>query len=110
MKGLCSMLVLAIALFFVVTLSPLRAADLSTGEKIFNANCSTCHIGGNNIIVASKSLKKEALEKHGMTSLAAIQQQVALGHHAMPAFSRRLNAAQIETVATYVLQQSSQGW
>ena len=67
-------------------------------------------MGGNNVIVANKTLKKEALEKYGMNSLEAIKTQVAKGKNAMPAFGGRLNDAQIEDVASYVLDQSQKGW
>lgn len=90
--------------------SPAFAADVANGAKIFNANCSACHIGGNNVIMANKTLKKEALEKYGMASLEAIQTQIKKGKNAMPAFGGRLNDSQIEDVAAYVLSQSRKGW
>mgnify|MGYP006161914897 CR=1 FL=1 len=34
------------------------AADLENGERIFSANCSACHAGGNNVIIPEKTLKK----------------------------------------------------
>lgn len=101
---------LAIALVLVGFVQPAWAANLSNGEKIFNANCSACHVGGNNVIIANKTLKKEALEKYGMFSLEAIKNQVAKGKNAMPAFGARLRIDQIEDVATYVLEQSKKGW
>ena len=110
MKRLCFAIVLAITLLFFPTLAPVYAADLVNGAKIFNANCSACHVGGNNVIIAAKTLKKEALEKYSMDSLAAIKTQVTQGKNAMPAFSGRLNEQQIEDVASYVLSQSSKGW
>jgi cytochrome c6 len=110
LKRLCSAIVLAIALFATLLSSPVQAADLNNGAKIFNANCSACHVGGNNVIIANKTLKKEALEKYGMDSLEAIKTQVTKGKNAMPAFGARLNSEQIEDVASYVLSQSSKGW
>lgn len=101
---------LAIALTAVITSAPVQAADLVNGAKIFNANCSACHMGGNNVIVPSKTLKKEALEKYAMGSLDAIKTQVMKGKNAMPAFNGRLTPTQIEDVATYVLDQSQKGW
>ncbi len=66
--------------------------------------------GGNNVIIANKTLKKEALEKYGMNSLEKITLQVANGKNAMPSFKARLTSAQIEDVATYVLETSEKGW
>lgn len=80
------------------------------GQQIFNANCSACHIGGNNVIIASKTLRKEALEKYDMKSLAAIKAQVTNGKNAMPSFKGRLQADEIEAVADYVLTQADKGW
>jgi cytochrome c6 len=110
MKKLLSAILLAIVLAEVTLAFPVRAADLANGAKIFNANCSACHIGGNNVIIANKTLKKEALEKYGMNSLEAVKTQVSKGKNAMPAFSGRLSESQIEDVASYILEQSRKGW
>ncbi len=110
LKKLVVVLSLAIALFAGVFVSSVDAANLANGAKIFNANCSACHMGGNNVIIASKTLKREALAKYTMNSLEAIQKQVTQGKNAMPSFKSRLNSAQIEDVASYVLQQSQKGW
>jgi cytochrome c6 len=105
-------LIALIAIVFLTTLvsSPAQAANSANGAKLFNANCAACHTGGNNVILAKKTLKKEALEKYGMASLDAIKTQVTNGKNAMPSFRGRLNDTQIEDVATYVLEQSEQGW
>lgn len=110
MKSLLSSILLAIALLMIAFSPSVKAANLDSGAKIFNANCAACHLGGNNVIIASKALKKEALEKYHMDSLEAIVAQVTKGKNAMPAFAGRLNATQIEDVATFVLQQSEKGW
>jgi cytochrome c6 len=100
----------AIALLLLSLALPAQAADIANGAKIFNANCSACHLGGNNVIIASKTLKQEALKKYGMNSLDAIMTQVTKGKNSMPSFRSRLNPTQIEDVASYVLHQSEQGW
>lgn len=97
----------AIALF--MTISP-AWAEPPNGEKLFNSNCSACHIGGNNVIISHKTLRKEALEKYEMKSLEAIRNQVINGKNAMPAFSGRLNEEEIEAIATYVLGQAELDW
>lgn len=97
----------AIALF--MTISPAWAESLN-GEQLFNANCSACHIGGNNVIISHKTLRKEALEKYEMKSLEAIRHQVINGKNAMPAFGGRLSEDEIEAIATYVLGQAETGW
>lgn len=100
----------AIALMVMFNPAIASAANLANGAKIFNANCSACHVGGTNVIITSKTLRKEALEKYGMNSLEAITTQVTNGKNAMPSFKSRLNGEQIEDVAAYVLSQSAKGW
>lgn len=111
MKRLLSIALFAIAIFTLGFGRPaLAEGDLANGAKIFSANCSACHIGGGNVVMAQRTLKKEALEKFGMNSLEAITTQVTKGKNAMPAFKGRLSDQQIEDVATYVLSQSEKGW
>jgi len=114
--------VLAIACTLVVLLSvslttlvtPAHAAaltpDIAAGAGIFTGNCSSCHLGGRNVISADKTLKKEALAKYAMNSIEAITTQVTNGKGAMPAFRGRLSAEQINNVAAYVLDKSEKGW
>jgi cytochrome c6 len=86
------------------------AVDIENGERIFTANCSACHAGGNNVIMPEKTLKKDVLETNGMNSVSAITYQVTNGKNAMPAFGGRLADSDIEDVANYVLSQSEKGW
>ena len=89
---------------------PALAADAASGAKIFSANCAACHAGGRNVIMADKTLQKQALEKYSMNSIEAIVTQVTNGKNAMPSFKGRLSQAQIEDVASYVLAQADKGW
>nr|WP_315874685.1 c-type cytochrome [Thermocoleostomius sinensis] len=88
----------------------LADADIASGAKVFSANCAACHIGGGNLVNATKTLKKSDLEKYEMASLDAIKTQVTNGKAAMPAFKGRLTDQQIEDVAMYVLDQAEKGW
>jgi cytochrome c6 len=110
LKRLLSIVLLALTVFTFGLGHPALAGDAASGAKIFSANCAACHMGGNNVVMANKTLKKDALEKYQMNSLEAITTQVKNGKNAMPAFGGRLNAAQIEDVATYVLDQAEKGW
>ncbi|MEN9217146.1 MAG: c-type cytochrome [Gloeomargarita sp. HHBFW_bins_162] len=101
--------VLTLVLVVVGWVMPAQAADIAHGGKVFGANCAACHAGGKNVVVASKSLKKEDLEKYGM-DLQAIIYQVTNGKNAMPAFKGRLSATDIEDVANYVVAQAEKGW
>ena len=110
MRRLLLLVLLAIAVFTLGLDRQVLAAETTNGAKIFSANCASCHIGGGNIIIANKTLKKPALEKYNMTSMEAIVYQVHNGKNAMPAFKGRLNDQQIEDVAAYVLEQAEKGW
>ena len=90
--------------------SQVLAADIENGERIFTANCTACHAGGNNVIMPEKTLKKDVLEANGMNDANAITYQVTNGKNAMPAFGGRLSDSDIEDVANYVLSQSEKGW
>ncbi|MBD6620257.1 c-type cytochrome [Komarekiella sp. 'clone 1'] len=107
-------LLLAIALSRLTFTRPALAAETSTGAKIFDANCASCHIGGGNILINHKTLKKEALSKYlanyDSDSIQAIIYQVQNGKNAMPAFKSKLSSQEIVEVATYVSQQAEQGW
>ena len=89
-----------------------EAANLENGKKVFlaQANCTQCHRGGINTVIANKHLGQDALEKYNMDSMKAIAQQVRNGKNAMPAYGRRLTDEQIRDVAAYVLDQAEKGW
>jgi cytochrome c6 len=110
LRKFLSIVGIVIALCTFVLARPALAADTVNGAKIFAGNCASCHMGGRNVVMADKSLKKEALSKYGMDSLDAIINQVTNGKNAMPAFKGRLNPQQIEDVANYVLETSEKGW
>ncbi len=110
MKRMLSVLVISAIAFLTLFTSPVFAADLANGAKVFSANCAACHVGGGNLVNATKTLKKADLEKYEMASLEAIKTQIANGKAAMPGFKARLTDAQIEDVANYVLDQAEKGW
>jgi len=105
-----SILVLLIIVAIINYATNTYAADIMAGEQIFNANCSACHTGGNNVIMPEKTLKKEILTANQMNNVEAITNQVTNGKNAMPAFGGRLTEDDINNVANYVLNQAEQGW
>jgi cytochrome c6 len=109
-RKLLSLVIIAIAGLTWGWTPSVWASDLASGAKVFAANCAACHVGGNNVINAQKTLKKDALERYQMASLEAIKTQVQQGKAAMPAFSNRLKPEQIDDVAAYVLDQAEKGW
>ncbi len=110
LKKLLSVVLLAIAAVTFFFGSPALAGDAAKGAKVFNAVCAACHMGGGNVVMANKTLKKDALAKYEMNSLEKITYQVTNGKNAMPAFKGRLTDEEIQNVATYVLEQSEKGW
>jgi cytochrome c6 len=114
LRILLFILLLAIALLRFTFILPALAQEASTGAKIFDANCSSCHIGGGNILISHKTLKKEALsnylEDYDQDAIKAIIHQVQNGKNAMPAFKNKLSNEEIAEVAAYVFQQAEAGW
>lgn len=114
LRILLLILLWAIALFKFTFISPALAAETSNGAKIFEANCASCHIGGGNILISQKTLKKEALSKYlenyDNDSIEAIIHQVQNGKNAMPAFKDKLSPEEILEVTAYVFQNAEQGW
>ena len=110
MKKLFSIILVAVSFVTFAMSGPAFAADAAQGAKVFSANCAACHMGGNNVVMANKTLKKDALESFGMYSADAIVNQVTNGKNAMPAFGGRLSNDDIANVAAYVLQQADNGW
>merc|ERR1711924_361610 len=64
------------------------AGDIESGATIFAGNCAACHAGGNNVIAAEKTLRKEALDSYltGGRKESSVVTQVTNGKNAMPAF------------------------
>jgi cytochrome c6 len=110
MRKIWLVLLLAVAIFTLTFPSSALAADIANGAKVFQNNCAACHMGGKNVVMATKTLQKDALTKYSMDSLEAIINQVTNGKNAMPAFKGKLNAQQIEDVASYVLEKAEKGW
>lgn len=86
------------------------AGEIERGSQIFSANCAACHAGGGNVVNATKTLRKDALEKYDMDSIDAIVYQVTNGKNAMPAFRGRLSSDDLQDVAAYVLYKAESGW
>nr|CRF40034.1 Cytochrome c553 [Laurencia snackeyi] len=80
--------------------------SLEVGEQVFTDNCAVCHVGGNNVIAPEKTLKIGALEDNSKDSVEAIINQVTNGNGSMPAFGAKLDENEIQSVATYVLNQA----
>ena len=102
----------------IVSANPVLASSTemlnNQGEQIFSTNCAACHMGGGNVIRASRTLKTRDLnahlEEYQQDPLEAIEHQIEDGKNAMPSYSGELTEDEIIAVATYVEQQAELGW
>ncbi len=117
MARIAGLLTLLLALIvFMAPQGPAFAisTDLERGEQIFSSNCAACHMGGGNVIRASRTLKMRDLNSHleayQQDPLEAIEHSIEEGKNAMPAYAGELSEDDIIAVATYVEQQAELGW
>ncbi|MGF1490761.1 MAG: c-type cytochrome [Prochloraceae cyanobacterium] len=107
LKGLIVSLTIAIALVYN---TPVLAADLAEGAKIFQAQCAGCHPNGGNIIRRGKNLKLRALKRNKVDSIESIADLVTNGKNNMSAYGDRLSQIEIENVSNYVLKMAENNW
>lgn len=107
LKGLIVSLTIAIALVYN---TPVLAADLAEGAKIFQAQCAGCHPNGGNIIRRGKNLKLRALKRNKVDSIESISDLVTNGKNNMSAYGDRLSKIEIENVSNYVLKMAENNW
>lgn len=90
------------------------AVDIDHGGQLFSANCAACHMGGGNVISASKTLSQSDLQAHlneyGDDHIEAIEHQIENGKNAMPSFDGKLSEQDIIDVAAYVELKAENGW
>ncbi|MDJ0725299.1 MAG: c-type cytochrome [Prochloraceae cyanobacterium] len=106
-KRLIFSLIIAIAIAYN---TPVLAADLAEGAKIFKVECAGCHPNGGNIIRRGKNLKLRALHRNKVDSIASISALVANGKNNMSAYGDRLSATEIDNVSAYVLKMAENNW
>lgn len=86
------------------------AAELSTGERVFDLQCAGCHPNGSNIIRRGKNLKQKALKRNGVDTPEAIANLVRNGKNNMSAYKDRLTETEIAEVSAYVLHRAAANW
>jgi cytochrome c6 len=90
------------------------AADFEHGGQLFSANCAACHMGGGNVISASRTLSQRDLQAHlneySDDHIEAIEHQIENGKNAMPSFVGKLSEQDIIDVAAYVELKAEKGW
>lgn len=90
--------------------STANAADVATGQKIFEQSCISCHAGGNNAIAKQRTLKQEALNEYLLnpqsgSDIAKFIKDSNV-HRGALAFSAKLDENAYENVGQYVFTQA----
>mgnify|MGYP001192723103 FL=1 len=111
------LLVIVVLAGTILPMTPAHAlsdATLEKGEQIFSANCAACHMGGGNVIRASRTLKiadlKAHVDEYGQDPLEALEHEIEDGLNAMPAYAGKLSEEEIIAVASYVEKRAEVGW
>ena len=110
MKKVIILILCTFCLWTINFTLPANALETKNGAEIFSFHCAGCHINGENIIRRGKNLKKNALKRYKMDSLAAITAIVTNGKNNMSAYKDWLTPEEIQEVATYVLEQAEKDW
>lgn len=89
--------------------------NLSQGETIFQQTCSSCHVGGSNVIAKERSLQREALETFlGLNFVDQLNESSNIAnfvkdsnfHRGAMAFTGRLSDEDLKDVAAFVYIQA----
>ena len=106
-------LAMVVGLFWVLPADAVEP-DLSNGAQIFSTNCAACHMGGGNVLSATRTLSQADLQAHldsySSDHLEAIEHQIEMGKNAMPSYEGKLTEGDILDVAAYVETQAEKGW
>ena len=102
----------SITLFFLSAVmlptDAVYAKDIIHGSRVFKESCSACHVGGQNLVVPSKSLSEEAIIRNlGSIDEETIKKFIQDGmvHRGVFAFGR-LSDAEYTDVSSYVTAQA----
>jgi cytochrome c6 len=93
-----------------IALVKLAPEQVTQAAALFELQCSGCHINGGNIIRRGKNLKLKALQANHVDTQEAISAMITNGKGIMSAYADRLSPAEIELLASYVLEQANAGW
>ncbi len=109
-------IVLIVAIFCFLGLNlvyvpyAISGTNLNDGARLFEINCSGCHINGGNIIRRGKNLKLKALTRNGYDSIESITDIVTHGKNNMSGYGDRISEQDINNLAKYVLNQAENNW
>ncbi len=101
---------IAITCLASISSATVQTANAKLGAKVFEANCSPCHAGGDNTVETAKTLKSDALKANGFTSVADVKKRIEQGKGVMPVFKDQLKPQEIDAVASYVWEKAQNNW
>ena len=84
--------------------------DESSGENLFNINCSGCHVNGGNIIRRSKTLRIKDLHRNGLDNPEAIAEIARNGIGIMTGYNEFLSEGKDIVVANWIWEKSQNAW
>ncbi len=110
-KGIKKIILQALILMLIL-FSPLQcyALEMTSGESLFNKNCSSCHLNGGNIIRRGKTLKLSALKSRGLDNPEAIAKIASDGIGIMSGYKEVLGNGGDELVAVWIWEQAQNAW
>ena len=86
------------------------ALNNSSGETLFNQNCSGCHVRGGNVIRRNKTLKLSALKRYGLDSPEEIAKVARNGIGIMSGYEEVLGEGGDQIVANWIWEQTQKAW
>lgn len=101
---------------------PAMAFDGDGASSFTSRGCVGCHAVGGNVVAPSATLFTNDLTKNGLNTKEDVSNLIALGRGKMPGygeacapkgactFGARLDADEIDALATYVLERAANDW
>ncbi|MGA0006449.1 MAG: c-type cytochrome [Burkholderiaceae bacterium] len=102
--------------------SPAVAFDGDAAGAFSSRGCVGCHAAGGNVVNGSATLFAKDLERNGLNTKLDVAKVIELGRGKMPGygeacaprgactFGARLDASEIDALATYVLERAANDW
>jgi cytochrome c6 len=80
------------------------------GARLFENLCVGCHLNGGNVVRRGRTLKREALQRNGITGPEDVARIAAAGIGRMSGYGAMLGEGGSEAVGRWVWQQALSGW
>lgn len=116
LRGLVA-LSLAIALIWALFWPPAAwglaeavKGDAGEGARLFENHCVGCHLNGGNVVRRGRTLKREVLERNGISGPEDVARIAAAGIGRMSGYGAALGEGGSEAVGRWVWQQALTGW